>query len=248
VKFTERGLVKIEVSRAPGGALELRVRDTGPGIPAEHLTSIFSEFFQVRNDERDRSKGSGLGLAISRRIMQAFGGSLQVESRIGAGSVFTATLPAERVLGEPPASSGLSEAPLTGRDLPDHASILVIDDDAISREALIVLLEEEGYEVLTASGGEEGLKAVEEHRPNVLLLDMMMPGMDGVEVIRRIRQEPELGRVRIIALTGDVTRERRQKVFESGADQFVAKPFRIPELLDTVREILRQASFPGSGK
>jgi PAS domain S-box-containing protein len=241
VKFTERGLVKIEVSRAPGGALELRVRDTGPGIPAEHLTSIFSEFFQVRNDERDRSKGSGLGLAISRRIMQAFGGSLQVESRVGAGSVFTATLPAERVLGEPPASSGLSEAPLTGRDLPDRASILVIDDDAISREALTVLLEEEGYEVLTASGGEEGLKAVEEHRPNVLLLDMMMPGMDGVEVIRRIRRQPHLGRVRIIALTGDVTRERRQRVFESGADQFVAKPFRIPELLDSVREILRPA-------
>jgi CheY-like chemotaxis protein len=104
-----------------------------------------------------------------------------------------------------------------------------------------VLLEEEGYEVLTASGGEEGLKAVEEHRPNLLLLDMMLPGMDGVEVIRRIRQEPGLSRVKIIALTGDVTRERRQKVFESGADQFMAKPFRIPELLDSVREILRPA-------
>ena len=241
VKFTERGLVKIEISRASNGDLQIRVRDTGPGIPAEHLTSIFSEFFQVRNDERDRSKGSGLGLAISRRIMQAFGGSLQVESRVGAGSVFIATIPAERVLGEPPPSGKPGEARLALQDLPDRASILVIDDDAISREALSVLLEEEGYDVLTASGGEEGLKAVEEHRPNLLLLDMMLPGMDGVEVIRRIRQEPGLGRVRIIALTGDVTRERRQKVFESGADQFVAKPFRIPELLDSVREILRPA-------
>jgi PAS domain S-box-containing protein len=241
VKFTERGLVKIEVSLAPGGELQLRVRDTGPGIPAEHLTSIFSEFFQVRNDERDRRKGSGLGLAISRRIMQAFGGSLQVESRVGAGSVFIATLPAERVLGEPPASTRPGEAPFAFQDLPDHASILVIDDDAISLEALSVLLEEEGYEVLTASGGEEGLKAVEEHRPNLLLLDMMLPGMDGVEVIRRIRRQPDLARVRIIALTGDVTRERLQNVFESGADQFVAKPFRIPELLDSVREMLRPA-------
>ena len=248
VKFTDRGLVKIEISRASNGDLQLRVRDTGPGIPSEHLSSIFSEFFQVRNDERDRSKGSGLGLAIARRIMQAFGGSLQVESRVGAGSVFTATLPAERVIGEPPASARPGESPLAVQDLPDRASILVIDDDAVSREALIVLLEEEGYEVLTASGGEEGLKAVEEHRPNLLLLDMMLPGMDGVEVIRRIRRQADLGRVRIIALTGDVTRERLQNVFESGADQFVAKPFRIPELLDSVREILRPASFPGSGK
>ena len=238
VKFTESGLVKIEISRTPGGDLHLRVRDTGRGIPPEHLTSVFSEFFQVQNDERDRSKGSGLGLAISRRIMQAFGGSLQVESLVGAGSVFIATIPAERVLGEPPPSSGRTGA-AAQEFQPGPATILVIDDDATSREALTVLLEEEGYEVFTARGGEEGLKAIREHRPNVLLLDMMMPGMDGVEVIRRIRQEPELGRVRIIALTGDVTRERRRKVFESGADRFVAKPFRIPDLIESVREILR---------
>ncbi|HEY3123305.1 MAG TPA: GAF domain-containing protein, partial [Thermoanaerobaculia bacterium] len=241
VKFTDSGFVRIEVSRTPNGDLQLHIRDTGPGIPPEHLASIFSEFFQVRNDERDRSKGSGLGLAISRRILQAFGGSLRVESRVGAGSVFIATLPAERVLGDTPASVEPIGAALPEAVRLDRPSILVIDDDAISREALTVLLEEEGYEVLTASGGEEGLKAVEEHRPNLLLLDMMMPGMDGVDVIRRIRQQPDLERVRIIALTGDVTRERLHNVFESGADRFVAKPFRIPDLLDSVREILRPA-------
>ena len=241
VKFTDRGLVKIEVSRTSTGDVEVRVRDTGPGIPPEHLGSIFSEFFQVRNSERDRSKGSGLGLAISRRILQAFGGSLRVESRVGAGSVFIATLPAERVLGELPASSGRIETASPDEVRPERATILVIDDDAVSREALSVLLGEEGYEVLTASGGEEGMKTVEEYRPDLLLLDMMLPGMDGLEVISRIRRQPDLARVRIIALTGDVTRERLQNVLESGADQFVAKPFRIPELLDAVREILRPA-------
>ena len=241
VKFTDRGLVKIEVSRASRGGVEVRVRDTGSGIPPEHLGSIFSEFFQVRNSERDRSKGSGLGLAISRRIMQAFGGSLRVESRVGAGSVFVATFPAERVLGELPASSGRIETRSPAEAQPERATILVIDDDAVSRAALSVLLEEEGYEVLTAAGGEDGLKAVEKRRPNVLLLDMMMPGMDGIEVIRRIRQEPALGRMKIIVLTGDVTRERRQKALECGADRFVAKPFRIPELLDVVKAILKPA-------
>jgi CheY-like chemotaxis protein len=123
--------------------------------------------------------------------------------------------------------------------LTNGASVLIIDDDATSREALLEILQEEGYEVLTASGGEEGVEAARRHRPDLLLLDMMMPGIDGVEVIRQIRSEPELQRVRIIALTGDVTRARLQNVFDAGADRFVAKPFRIPELLDSVRTVLR---------
>ena len=145
------------------------------------------------------------------------------------------------MLEELPGSSGRIETASPDEVRPERATILVIDDDAVSREALSVLLGEEGYEVLTASGGEEGMKTVEEYRPDLLLLDMMLPGMDGLEVISRIRRQPDLARVRIIALTGDVTRERLQNVFESGADQFVAKPFRIPELLDSVREILRPA-------
>jgi CheY-like chemotaxis protein len=201
---------------------------------------VFSEFFQVQNDERDRSKGSGLGLAISRRIMQALGGSLQVESQVGVGSFFTASLPAARVLPELLGQSERPAEPARSQDLlTNGASVLVIDDDATSREALTELLKEEGYEVLSAAGGEEGLEAARKHHPDLLLLDMMMPGIDGVEVIRRIRSEPDLRRVRIIALTGDVTRARLQNVFEAGADRFIAKPFRIPELLESVRTILR---------
>ena len=156
------------------------------------------------------------------------------------GSLFTATLPASRVLSEPP---GRGEQPADATRaqnvLTNGASVLLIDDDATSREALTEILEEEGYEVLSASGGEEGLEAARRHRPDLLLLDMMMPGIDGVEVIRRIRSEPALKRLLIIALTGDVTRTRLQNVFEAGADRFVAKPFRIQELLESVRTMLR---------
>jgi PAS domain S-box-containing protein len=240
VKFTQRGFVKVEVSRA-GDGLQIGVRDTGPGIPPEHISSVFSEFFQVQNNERDRSKGSGLGLAISRRIMQALGGTLRVESQFGVGSLFTATLPAERILPEASPAGDRPERVPTAELLTNGASVLVIDDDATSREALLEILQDEGYEVLTASGGEEGVEAARRHRPDLLLLDMMMPGIDGVEVIRQIRSEPELQRVRIIALTGDVTRARLQNVFDAGADRFVAKPFRIPDLLDSVRTVLRPA-------
>ena len=240
VKFTQRGFVKVEVSRTGDGSLQIGVRDTGPGIPPEHISSVFSEFFQVQNNERDRSKGSGLGLAISRRIMQALGGALRVESQFGVGSLFTATLPAERVLPEVSPAAARSERAPAADLLTNGASVLIIDDDATSREALLEILQDEGYEVLTAAGGEEGVEAALRHRPDLLLLDMMMPGIDGVEVIRRIRSEPGLERVRIIALTGDVTRARLQRVSDAGADRFVAKPFRIPELLDSVRTVLRQ--------
>jgi PAS domain S-box-containing protein len=240
VKFTERGFVRVEVSSASEGDLRIGVRDTGPGIPPEHMSSVFGEFFQVQNDERDRNKGSGLGLAISRRIMQALGGSLQVESQVGVGSLFTATLPAARVLTDPPGQSDRPPESAGSHDLlTNGASVLIIDDDPTSREALTELLIEEGYDVSSAAGGEEGLESARENRPDLLLLDMMMPGIDGVEVIRRIRSEPDLRRIRIIALTGDVTRGRLQSVFEAGADRFIAKPFRIPELLDSVRTILR---------
>jgi PAS domain S-box-containing protein len=240
VKFTQRGFVKVEVSRASDGSLQIGVRDTGPGIPPEHISSVFSEFFQVQNDERDRSKGSGLGLAIARRIMQALKGSLQVESQVGVGSLFTASLPAARVLADALGHDNRRDEPARSPDLlTNGASVLVIDDDSTSREALLELLKEEGYEVFCAAGGEEGLESARKHHPDLLLLDMMMPGIDGVEVIRQIRSEPDLRRIRIIALTGDVTRARLQNVFEAGADRFVAKPFRIPELLDSVRTILR---------
>jgi CheY-like chemotaxis protein len=239
VKFTETGVVKVEISRTEPGDLEVRVRDTGPGIPVEHLPSVFSEFFQVRNAERDRSKGSGLGLAISRRIMQALGGTLRVESRIGAGSTFTATLPADRVLGPARREEVAEQRQPAPVDPTPARRILVIDDDSTSREALSVLLGAEGYEVFTAAGGDTGLQVAAAEKPDVLLLDMMMPGMDGLEVIHRIRRDPDLEHVRIVAVTGDVTRERLQNVLESGADQFVAKPFRIPALLESVRAILR---------
>ncbi|HEU5248744.1 MAG TPA: PAS domain S-box protein [Thermoanaerobaculia bacterium] len=241
VKFTDRGAVKVEICRAVNGDLEVRVRDTGPGIPSEHLPSVFSEFFQVRNAERDRTKGSGLGLAISRRIMQALGGSLKVESGIGMGSTFTATLPADRVIPVPGAGERDARPRAETDDSTSRARVLVIDDDPTSREALAVLLGDEGYEVRGASGGEEGLAALDDDTPDVLLLDMMMPGMDGLEVIRKIRNDPVRRGLPIVALTGDVTRERLQNVLDAGADQFVAKPFRIPALLEAIRAILVRA-------
>ncbi len=118
-------------------------------------------------------------------------------------------------------------------------TILIVDDEPSGREMLAALLHAQGYQLAFAAGGADALAQAAKLQPDLILLDVMMPGIDGVEVIRRIRSEPDLRRVRIIALTGDVTRARLQNVFEAGADRFVAKPFRISELLDSVRTILR---------
>ncbi|MGE5344728.1 MAG: ATP-binding protein [Acidithiobacillales bacterium] len=233
LKFTPNGSVSVEAERDGAGRVEITVSDTGPGIPPEQLPNIFDEFFQVRNPERDRAAGSGLGLAIARRIMRALGGDLTVESVVGRGSVFTALLPPERVVG----TLEEEETPLTrsGSRRAGIASILVVDDDLVSAEALAEVLREEDYHASVAPNGEEAIRRLGEEAADLVLLDMMMPGLDGVEVIRRLRERADPAGPRIIAVTGDVTRERIEAVNAAGADGFVRKPFQLAELLQTIR-------------
>jgi signal transduction histidine kinase/CheY-like chemotaxis protein len=234
LKFTSSGSVSVEVSRDAAGCVAIAVRDTGPGIPAEQLLNIFNEFFQVRNPERDREKGTGLGLAIARRIMAALGGELKVESEVGRGSVFTAALPARRVAGVREARDE-SVASATESLRAGIASVLLVDDDLVSAEALGEILREEGYRVSVAPGGEEAIRRLAEEPADIVLLDMMMPGLDGLEVIRKLKGCVDTSSVLIIALTGDVTRDRIQSVYAAGAAGFLSKPFRIEDVLQAVR-------------
>ncbi len=236
LKFTPTGSVSVEAERDGEGRVEIAVSDTGPGIAPEQLPNIFDEFFQVRNPERDRAAGSGLGLAISRRIMRALGGELKVESVLGRGSVFTALLPPERVV----RTLEQKEAGLTvsGSRRPGIASILVVDDDLVAAEALAEVLREEDFRASVAPSGEEAIRRLGEEAADLVLLDMMMPGLDGVEVIRRLRGPAEPAGPRIIAVTGDVTRERIEAVNAAGADGFVRKPIQVAELLLTIRLVL----------
>jgi signal transduction histidine kinase/CheY-like chemotaxis protein len=234
LKFTVSGSVSIEVSRDPGGRVAIAVKDSGPGIPPEQLANIFNEFFQVRNPQRDREKGTGLGLAISRRIMAALGGELKVSSELGRGSTFTAILPADRVAAvvEPSAEGGAAES---GDSRGGIASVLVVDDDLVSAEALGEILRQEGYRVSVAPSGEEAIRRLGEEPADLVLLDMMMPGLDGVDVIKTLREDAAAGSLRIIALTGDVTRERIRSVYAAGADAFLPKPLQVGDVLQAVR-------------
>jgi signal transduction histidine kinase/ActR/RegA family two-component response regulator len=245
LKFTVNGSVSVEAERDGEGRVEIAVSDTGPGIPPEQLPNIFDEFFQVRNPERDRAAGSGLGLAIARRIMGALGGDLKVESVVGRGSVFTSVLPAERVVrmleGKETGLAG------SGSRRTGIASILVVDDDLVAAEALAEVLREEDYRASVAPSGEEAIRRLGEEAADLVLLDMMMPGLDGVEVIRRLREGADPAGPRIIAVTGDVTPERIEAVNAAGADGFVRKPVRLAELLQTIRLTLDREGSRSNG-
>jgi len=170
-KFTEAGALTVEATEpADGAGVVLRVRDTGLGIAPEHLDAVFDEFFQVPNRLQPSVKGTGLGLPYARRVTEALGGTLTVASEVGRGSTFTLTL--ER-----------TGTPAVGR-------VLLVDDDGASRAVLRGLLAEVAAEVREARDGAEALSAVAAERPDVVLLDVRMPGLDGPAVRDALRADP----------------------------------------------------------
>ncbi len=236
VKFTEVGSVRISAGADPTGWFSLQVRDTGPGIPADQLDRIFDEFAQLRNPERDRTKGTGLGLAICRRLVEGVGGRLLLKSEPARGSTFTALYPPDH-LPDQPAPAAIDNYVVfptmsENRPLVDGsiASILLVEDDEQSRTALRRLLEQEGYKVRTAANGREALDDIEVFRPDLVLLDLLMPGMDGSEVLRRIRRDPEHRGLKIVILTGNAMDSDTAEIPALDADALLSKPVDLDDL------------------
>jgi PAS domain S-box-containing protein len=241
VKFTEKGEVRVIAGADPSGWLKLEVRDTGPGIPADQVDRIFDEFSQLRNPERDRTKGTGLGLAICRRLVEGVGGRLILQSEPGKGSTFTALYPPNHLPQEPPPDAATQYVVFPSAPDDDRADssgpfapILLVEDDQQSRNALRKLLEHEGYTVRTARDGLEALDAIRQLRPSLILLDLMMPGMDGSEVLRRIRRDPDLSGIKVVILTGDAMDAPTSEIQTFPGDAILSKPVS----LDALRELL----------
>ncbi|CAN5648617.1 hypothetical protein BH23PLA1_BH23PLA1_34990 [soil metagenome] len=237
IKFTEVGGVAVEASLDPVGWLSLEVRDTGVGIPADQMERIFDEFAQLRNPERDRTKGTGLGLAICRRLVESVGGRLSVASRPGSGSTFTVVYPVQPLpdippQAEPPSRFEVQVPPVESEIR--RPSILLVEDDLITRVPMVHLLEQAGYDVSPACDGLEALEALERQRPDLVLLDLMMPGLDGTEVLQRIRADRSRDDLPVVILSGDVLDERVRQLMALGASGTLAKPVDFNELFKLV--------------
>jgi signal transduction histidine kinase/HPt (histidine-containing phosphotransfer) domain-containing protein/ActR/RegA family two-component response regulator len=237
VKFTERGEVRLEVEAGPpaeDGSVELRftVRDTGIGVPAERMSRLFKPFSQVDSSTSRLYGGTGLGLVISRRLAERLGGRLWVESEPGSGSMFSFTIrcrPAQVAPAPPPGPVGDLESPFLSERFPWR--ILLAEDNPVNQKVEQLMLSRLGYLADVAGDGYEVLDALRRQRYDLILMDVQMPGMDGLEATRRLRAElPASRQPRIIAVTASVLADQREACFAAGMDDFVGKPVGFAEL------------------
>jgi signal transduction histidine kinase/CheY-like chemotaxis protein len=216
-KFTKQGVVALRVKRVVDGRnwIEIAVADTGIGMTPEQQAKLFEEFTQADSSTARQYGGTGLGLAITRRLAHMMGGDVTVTSEPGKGSVFTVRLPGGAD------SQARSSTASDGRRSPTAGCVLVIDDDATARELIADHLKAEGFSVVTAAGGVEGLKLAKELRPTAITLDVMMPDLDGWSVLAALRQDPELAEIPVIMIT--IVDEHRRGI-ALGAAGYLTKP------------------------
>jgi len=240
IKFTRRGRIKLQVTldlRADNLWLLARVEDSGTGIADEDRQRLFEPFIQTKGS-LNVQEGTGLGLAISRKYARLMGGEVTVSSNPGSGSIFRFEVPIDRGdaavairRSAPRRVIGLS----AGTQAPD---ILVVDDQFENRDWLMKLLESIGFSVRGAENGEEAIRTWKEWNPGLILMDVHMPVMDGLEATRRIKADLHGAETAVVVLTASALDEDRRVVSQSGADDFLAKPCREDDLLEKMRLIL----------
>lgn len=203
-KFTEKGTITLKVTRLPEEeAVDLAVIDTGIGMTPEQLSRLFQAFSQADASTTSKYGGTGLGLAISKQFAQMMNGDISVTSAAGVGSTFTIRLPL-RVETKKPKIVNQTSTRLTRSPFPDQKrpKILVIDDDKDIRTVITEILDQSGYEVFTASSGQQGLDLAGQIQPHLIVLDLMMPGMDGWTVLTKLQHKPTLADIPVIILSG----------------------------------------------
>jgi CheY-like chemotaxis protein len=223
---------------AANARLRFEVHDSGIGIEPCKLDAIFQPFEQADNVQR-RFGGTGLGLAISRQLVALMGGDIRVESRIGRGSHFSFELELALVAGHQGAQP---VAPRAARSVIGYAGarrkLLVIDDTEANRRPMVMFLKSLGFELFEASDGAAGLERALDIRPDLILMDSVMPVMDGFETTRRIRELPTLRDVRVIAISASASAADHQHTLDVGADAFLSKPFTLSALVDEIGKLL----------
>lgn len=223
-KFTQGGTVTLKASRITdreGDRIAISVHDTGIGMTAEQRDRLFQEFSQADNTTTRKFGGTGLGLAISRRLCRLMGGDITVESSVGVGSTFAVSLPAGGVAGRPRRRPGAGTPAVTSQPLGRGQRALIIDDEQTSREILRQILTREGFDVVTAESGQEGIEIARRIHPTVITLDVLMPGLDGWSALQQLKRDPELQDIPVIMVT--IVDEENQ-AYALGAAAYLTKP------------------------
>jgi CheY-like chemotaxis protein len=242
VKFTNEGCVDVLVERAVPAGLQFVVRDTGIGIPPEKLGAIFNAFTQADGSHTRRFGGTGLGLTITRRLVDLMGGRVWAESGIGQGSRFCFELP--MAAGSAPAAS-LQEDALVEAPLP-KLHVLVAEDNAVNQKVISAVLGRHGWSVTLASNGEEAWGHFRDGRFDLILMDVQMPEMDGLQATRLIREDEKRRasgeRIPILALTAHASLSQHEECLAVGMDGILTKPLNVPSLLSEIRAMVHKGA------
>ena len=229
IKFTETGGIRVDVSGIHGPeetAATIVVQDTGRGIPRGMLDTIFEDFIALARPDGRQSRSDGLGLSIARKMARLMGGDLTAESEPGKGSVFTLKIPLHRTNEAPPARPVSRVLPVA-----DAKSVLIVEDNAVNRSVLNDMLVGLGHRVTEAGDGLAALKTAAADRFDLIVMDISMPFMDGIEATRRIRSDPGPNQdTYILGLTAHGREEFRNRAKAAGMDGFCTKPIRLAEL------------------
>lgn len=238
VKFTETGEVvvraRLDTADPDEPMLVFEVEDTGPGMSAETLASLFREFQQGGRAIAREKGGTGLGLAISRRLAELLGGDLSAQSTLGAGSTFRLRLPYRPAAAAPARAAENAETLQTARRL----RVLVAEDQPVNQRIVALFLKPTGWDVVMTADGEEALEALAAGGFDVVLMDMQMPRLDGPEATQRLRASTGPNRdIPVIALTANAMDHHRAAFMEAGADAFIAKPIDPRLLVQTILSV-----------
>ena len=223
-KFTEGGTITISARRvveAGRAWVTMAVTDTGIGLTPEQMGKLFQDFVQADASTSRKYGGTGLGLAISQRICQMMGGDITVVSEVGRGSTFTIRLPADTGVARPAATVRDGAVPRPSAAQSGAPTILVVDDDQTVREVMQRFLVREGFSVVTANGGHEGLRLARALHPAAITLDVMMPDMDGWMVLTALKGDPELADIPVILVS---IVDEKNRGYALGATEYMIKP------------------------
>ncbi|MEB3192023.1 MAG: PAS domain S-box protein [Snowella sp.] len=257
VKFTpEGGRITLEVSQVatppenaadlpPPSYLQIAVMDTGIGIAPEDIPKLFQPFIQIDSALNRKYEGTGLGLTLVKRLVELHGGQVTVSSEVNVGSCFRIELPCAVSEFKASPSTFRAESTIAANGPNANESrvtgspvILLAEDNEANLITLSCYLEAKGYQLITAKEGETAIALARSEQPDVIVMDIQMPGMDGLEVIQQMRRSPNLSSIPIIALTALAKNEDRQRCLEAGANEYLSKPVRLKDLAQIIQELL----------
>ncbi len=227
----------------PQTSIRIAICDTGIGIAPEHLNQLFEPFIQIDSALNRQYEGTGLGLALVKRIIELHGGQVFVTSEVGVGSSFMLDLPCSMALvplPPPQDSSNHIRPEVSSADAEEEASplILLAEDNEDNVRTFSSYLRAKGYHLLLAGNGQDAIDLAQSETPDLILMDIQMPGMDGIEAMQHIRLDPTLRDIPIIALTALAMKGDRERCLEAGANKYLSKPVKLKQLEATIQQAI----------